>query len=279
MEKCSKQEKYIVRGYKHCNYHADIFDETRGKTSQVFTDHSLAAYLHCGYVLGRWDVWKHIIPISVCVEWWALCGWLSYWIQEFKLKCPGGGRIEHDPQAKKIFVYGHSVVRCLPSTVCIHSSFFLTNELLVKSDVCEPIKRSEFRVSANQTTEFQSKFWRRSMRIMILLGRMMDIEGPFQHHKLHLVSCILWIEVRFPFQIILTVIYQLSFCGQFVTSAVFSTLLSLLDSLHIWLIFVIIDDSLLKTYILYRLFLNKEGDVCHCRIGTSHERNSKIDVR
>ncbi|CAJ0573823.1 unnamed protein product, partial [Mesorhabditis spiculigera] len=55
IEKSTKEQKFIVRGYKRHPYHADICDE------------------------------------------------------DFKMDCVGGGRIEHNPDAKSIFVYGYSV--------------------------------------------------------------------------------------------------------------------------------------------------------------------------
>ncbi|XP_023945157.2 14 kDa phosphohistidine phosphatase [Bicyclus anynana] len=50
----------IVRGYKHCNYHSDIYDEVQAKLSPLDCE-----------------------PL-------------------------GGGRISHDPENKKIHIYGYS---------------------------------------------------------------------------------------------------------------------------------------------------------------------------
>ncbi|NP_001040265.1 phosphohistidine phosphatase [Bombyx mori] len=50
----------VLRGYKRCNYHSDIYDEVQGK----------------------------LIPFD-CEPW-------------------GGGRISHDPDNKKIHIYGYS---------------------------------------------------------------------------------------------------------------------------------------------------------------------------
>ncbi|XP_783577.1 14 kDa phosphohistidine phosphatase [Strongylocentrotus purpuratus] len=57
------QTKYIVRGYSHCGYHADIYDEVTPALEK----------------------------------------------QGINCSCPGGGRIEHDKNAKTILVYGYSM--------------------------------------------------------------------------------------------------------------------------------------------------------------------------
>ena len=54
--------KYIVRGYNHCEYHADIYDEIAPSIEKNGLD----------------------------------------------CECVGGGRILHNPQEKKIEVYGYS---------------------------------------------------------------------------------------------------------------------------------------------------------------------------
>ncbi|KAF7634097.1 hypothetical protein Mgra_00006517 [Meloidogyne graminicola] len=56
-------KKYIVRGYKACKFHANIFDKVESEES---------------------------------------AGGL------IKFECPGGGRIDHDSEKKKICVYGYS---------------------------------------------------------------------------------------------------------------------------------------------------------------------------
>ncbi|XP_054769738.2 14 kDa phosphohistidine phosphatase-like [Lytechinus pictus] len=57
------QSKYIVRGYRRCGYHADIYDEVTPALEK----------------------------------------------QGIQCDCPGGGRIEHDKNAKTILVYGYSM--------------------------------------------------------------------------------------------------------------------------------------------------------------------------
>ncbi|XP_041975138.1 14 kDa phosphohistidine phosphatase-like [Aricia agestis] len=56
----AEPQKVIVRGYKRCEYHADIFDEVQAKHSSL------------------------------------------------DLEPLGGGRISHDPENKKIHIYGYS---------------------------------------------------------------------------------------------------------------------------------------------------------------------------
>ncbi|CAG9580966.1 unnamed protein product [Danaus chrysippus] len=56
----SEPQKVLVRGYKRCNYHSDIFDEVQAKLSPLDCE-----------------------PL-------------------------GGGRISHDPENKKIHIYGYS---------------------------------------------------------------------------------------------------------------------------------------------------------------------------
>lgn len=61
--KSTGEEKLIVRGYKHCKWHKNIFQQTEEEIGTSFS-----------------------------------------------LKCVGGGRINHEPQKRNLFVYGYSQV-------------------------------------------------------------------------------------------------------------------------------------------------------------------------
>uniref|UniRef100_A0A915Q0G3 Sex-regulated protein janus-B n=1 Tax=Setaria digitata TaxID=48799 RepID=A0A915Q0G3_9BILA len=59
--KLTGEEKLVIRGYKHCKWHKNIFKQTEKEVGSSFS-----------------------------------------------LKCVGGGRINHEPQKKSLFVYGYS---------------------------------------------------------------------------------------------------------------------------------------------------------------------------
>ena len=75
----------IVRGFKNCPYHADIFQKFREEECNT----------------GEMTSSAHGLPPYN----WASGGDNNY---EYKLDCPGGGRIAFEAEEKKITIYGYS---------------------------------------------------------------------------------------------------------------------------------------------------------------------------
>ncbi|VDM08263.1 unnamed protein product [Wuchereria bancrofti] len=134
IEKATKKEKLIVRGYARCAYHGDVLGETEkelgtdyellclggGRIKHESKDHSILVYGYSqGY--GPADHQKSVTAKSTSEEKMIIrgykhCQWHKNIFKQtekeigtsFSLKCVGGGRIMHEPQKKSLFVYGYS---------------------------------------------------------------------------------------------------------------------------------------------------------------------------